>query len=398
MSGVHDRLTADLAGMAAAGRARRRRTVEARTAGGVRMRVDGRDCLAFCSNDYLGLASHPRIVRAFRDAADRWGVGSGASHLVSGHCTEHEALEEELAAFVDRPRAVVFSTGYMANLAVAATLVRRGDTVFEDRLNHASLLDAGLATGARFVRFRHGDTAALRSKLAKSPASGGRLVMTDGVFSMDGDVAPLAELATACREAGAELMVDDAHGFGLLGPHGSGTVAEAGLGLDDVSVLMCTLGKAAGTFGAFVAGSTALVEALVQRARAYVYTTASPPAIAAATREALRVMRVEAWRREAVQSHVRTFRAGAASLGLRLLPSRTPIQPLVLGDEASAVAASAALMDAGFLVPAIRPPTVPAGTSRLRFTFSAAHDDGDIARLLDALAHLRLRVPDGAAT
>ena len=398
MSGVHGRLTADLAGMAAAGRARRRRTVEASTAGGVRMRVDGRDCLAFCSNDYLGLGSHPRIVQAFKDAADRWGVGSGASHLVSGHCAEHEALEEELAAFVDRPRAVVFSTGYMANLAVAATLAGSGDTVFEDRLNHASLLDAGLSSGARFVRFRHGDAGALRSKLAKSPPDGGRLVMTDGVFSMDGDVAPLAELATACREAGAELVVDDAHGFGLLGPHGSGSVAEAGLGLDDVPVLMCTLGKAVGTFGAFVAGSTALVEGLVQRARTYLYTTASPPAIAAATREALRVMRDEAWRREAVQAHVRTFRTGAASLGLALLPSRTPIQPLVLGDEASAVAASAALLEAGFLVPAIRPPTVPAGTSRLRFTFSAAHDEDDVARLLDALAHLRLRVPGEATT
>lgn len=390
MSRVQSRLTADLAGMVAAGRARRRRTVEARAADGVRMRVDGRDCLAFCSNDYLALGSHPRIVQAFKDAADRWGVGSGASHLVSGHCTEHEALEEELAAFVSRPRAVVFSTGYMANLAVAATLVRRGDTVYEDRLNHASLLDAGLASGARLIRYRHGDAAALRARLAQATAGTTRLVMTDGVFSMDGDVAPLAELATACRETGAALMVDDAHGFGLLGPDGAGSVAEAGLGPQDVPVLMCTLGKAAGTFGAFVAGSTALVEALVQRARTYVYTTAMPPAIAAATRAALRVMRDEPWRRDVVRAHARTFREGVASLGLELLPSRTPIQPLVLGDEASALAASAALLDAGFLVPAIRPPTVPAGTSRLRFTFSAAHDERDIARLLETLAHLRL--------
>ncbi|HXW09553.1 MAG TPA: 8-amino-7-oxononanoate synthase [Steroidobacteraceae bacterium] len=384
------RLTADLAAMAASGRARRRRTVEGRSQGGVRMRLDGHEYLAFCSNDYLGLGTDPRVVRAFQDAAGRWGVGAGASHLVSGHCTEHEALEDELAAYVNRPRAVAFSTGYMANLAVAATLVGRGDTVFEDRLNHASLLDAGLATGARFVRYRHGDAAALRSKLAKSPRGGTRLVMTDAVFSMDGDVAPLAELATACRAGGAELMVDDAHGFGLLGPDGAGAVSEAGLGLDDVPVLMCTLGKAAGTFGAFVAGSTALVDSLVQRARTYLYTTASPPALAAATREALRVMREESWRREVVLAHVRAFRAGVAALGLTLLPSRTAIQPLVLGDEASAVAASAALMDAGFLVPAIRPPTVPAGTSRLRFTFSAAHREHDVQRLLDALASLRL--------
>jgi 8-amino-7-oxononanoate synthase len=400
VSRVDGRLTADLAAMAAAGRARRRRTVEVRAQGGVRMRLDGREYLAFCSNDYLGLGSHPRVVRAFQDAASRWGVGSGASHLVSGHCTEHEALEHELAAFVNRPRAVSFSTGYMANLAVAATLAGRGDTVFEDRLNHASLLDAGLATGARFVRYRHGDAAALRSRLAKSRPEGTRLVMTDAVFSMDGDVAPLAELATACRAGGAELMVDDAHGFGLLGPDGAGAVSEAGLGLEDVPVLMCTLGKAAGTFGAFVAGSTALVDSLVQRARTYVYTTASPPALAAATREALRVMREEAWRREVVLAHVRAFRDGVAALGLTLLPSRTAIQPLVLGDEATAVAASVALMDAGFLVPAIRPPTVPAGTSRLRFTFSAAHHEHDVECLLDALASLRLGgpVPDEATT
>jgi 8-amino-7-oxononanoate synthase len=388
---MHGRLAADLAAMAEAGRARRRRTVEARTPGGVRVRVDGRDCLAFCSNDYLGLADHPRIVGAFREAAVAWGVGSGASHLVSGHCAEHRALEEELAAFVHRPRAVLFSNGYMANLAVASLLAGRGDTVFEDRLNHASLLDAGLATGARFVRYRHGDVAALRAKIASAPSAGARLVLTDGVFSMDGDVAPLAELAATCRLAGADLMVDDAHGFGVLGPDGTGTVAEAGLGLDDVPVLMCTLGKSAGTFGAFVAGSPTLVDALVQRARTYVYTTALPPAVAAASREALRVMREEPCRREAVHAHVRAFRAGAAALGLTLLESRTPIQPLVLGVEASAVAAAAALLDAGFLVPAIRPPTVPVGTSRLRFTFSAAHDPDDVARLLETLANLRRR-------
>jgi 8-amino-7-oxononanoate synthase len=398
MPRAHGRLAAELAAMAETGRARRRRPVEARDAGGVR--VDGRDCIAFCSNDYLGLANHPRVVRRFREAAASWGVGSGGSHLVSGHSQEHHALEQELATFVDRPRAVLLSTGYMANLAAASVLVGRGDSVFEDRLNHASLLDAGLATGARFVRYRHVDVAALRAKL-EAAADPGRtaLVITDAVFSMDGDVAPLVELAAACRAADADLMVDDAHGFGVLGPNGAGSVAEAGLGVEDVPVLMCTLGKAAGTFGAFVAGTELLIENLVQRARTYVYTTALPPAVAAATREALRVMVDEPWRRDAVLARAHGFRAGAGALGLRLAPSRTPIQPLVLGHETAAMVAAERLLELGFWVPAIRPPTVPAGTSRLRFTFSAAHSAHDVDRLLEALAVLKSRgVLDGTGT
>ncbi|HEX6570764.1 MAG TPA: 8-amino-7-oxononanoate synthase [Steroidobacteraceae bacterium] len=400
MPRAHGRLAAELAAMAETGRARRRRPVEARAAGGVRVRVDGRDRIAFCSNDYLGLANHPRVVRRFREAAASWGVGSGASHLVSGHSEEHHALEQELAAFVDRPRAVLLSTGYMANLAVASVLVGRGDTVFEDRLNHASLLDAGLATGARLVRYRHVDVAALRAKLAAASRPGRTaLVMTDAVFSMDGDVAPLADLAAACRVADADLMVDDAHGFGVLGPNGAGSVAEAGLGVEDVPILMCTLGKAAGTFGAFVAGPEPLIENVVQRARTYVYTTALPPAVAAAAREALRVMADEPWRRDAVLAHAHRFRAGAVTLGLRLAPSRTPIQPLVLGAERSAMLAAERLLELGFWVPAIRPPTVPAGTSRLRFTFSAAHSAHDVDRLLEALAVLKSRgVLDGTGT
>ncbi len=381
-------LAGNLQSLAAAGRARRRRTVAARAEDGVRVRVDGRDCLAFCSNDYLGLAHHPTVVAAFCEAAREWGVGSGASHLVSGHVHEHHALEEEIAAFVGRPRALLFSCGYMANLAVASVLLRRGDQVYEDRLNHASLLDAGLASGARLVRYAHGDVGALRARLARRVPGRQALVMSDGVFSMDGDVAPLRPLAEACREADATLVIDDAHGFGVLGPHGAGAVSAAGLGLDDVPVLMCTLGKAAGTFGAFVAGSDALVENLLQRGRTYVYTTALPPAVAAAARAALRVIRAEDWRRERVLGHAQTFRNGAAALGLSLLPSATPIQPIVLGTEAAAVTASTALMDAGFWVPAIRPPTVPPGTSRLRFTFSAAHTDDDLERLLAALGEL----------
>jgi 8-amino-7-oxononanoate synthase len=382
-----DSLAAGLAGLATAGRLRTRREVTQRSASGTRLRVDGAELLAFCSNDYLGLADHPRVVAAFVAAAREWGVGSGASHLVSGHCREHHALEEELAAFVGRPRALLFSTGYMANLAVVTTLLGRRDRVYEDRLNHASLLDAGLASGARFVRYPHADAAALAARLRRA-AAGRALVVTDGVFSMDGDVAPLRELAAVCRAHAAWLFVDDAHGLGVLGATGRGSVEAAGLGADDVPILMCTLGKAFGTFGAFVAGDDDLIETLLQRARTYVYTTALPPAVAAATRAALQVMQDEPWRREKVLGHVARFRAGASSLGLRLLESATPIQPVVLGSEAAAVAASEALRARGFWIPAIRPPTVPAGSSRLRITFSAAHETSDVERLLEALASL----------
>jgi 8-amino-7-oxononanoate synthase len=388
MREASERLAATLAGLARAGRARTRRVVETREPGGVHLRVDGRDRLAFCSNDYLGLADHPRVVEAFCHAATAWGVGSGASHLISGHTAEHHALEEELADRVGRPRALLFSTGYMANLAIGATFVGRGDYVFEDRLNHASLLDAGLASGARFARYAHADVAALRRRLERRRPGSAALVMSDGVFSMDGSVAPLAELAIACRSAGAELCIDDAHGFGVLGPNGAGCVEAAGLGTDAVPLLMCTLGKAVGTFGAFVAGSAEHVENLLQRARTYIYTTALPPAVAAATRASLRVMCDEPWRREKVLQHAQRFRTGVRRLGLSLVPSDTPIQPLVLGSEAAATAASDALFDRGFWVPAIRPPTVPAGTSRLRFTFSASHADDDVDRLLDALSSL----------
>jgi len=382
-----ERLQAGLEELAAAGRLRRRRVVEGKALGSARIRVEGRELLAFCSNDYLGLADHPDVITALVAAAREWGVGSGASHLVSGHCSEHHALEEELAAFVGRPRALLFSTGYMANLAVVATLLARGDRVFEDRLNHASLLDAGLASGARFSRYPHADVASLRSRLARV-ADSRAMVVTDGVFSMDGDVAPLRELAGACREHGAWLFVDDAHGFGVLGRTGRGSVEAADLGLQDVPILMGTLGKACGTFGAFVASSSEIVETLLQRARTYIYTTALPPAVAAASRAALRLVREEPWRRARVLGHVARFRREALRLGLPLMDSSTPIQPLLLGTEAAALAASDALVAAGIWVPAIRPPTVPAGASRLRITFSAAHTDADVDRLLEALAAL----------
>lgn len=387
MDSLAQSMVAGLEGLSAAGRLRRRRTVEHRTTGGVRARVDGTELLAFCSNDYLGLADHPRVVEAFVAAAHEWGVGSGASHLVSGHCHEHHALEEELADFVRRPRALLFSTGYMANLAVITALLGRGDRVFEDRLNHASLLDAGLACGARFSRYPHADVDALAARLGRS-ADGRTMVVTDGVFSMDGDVAPLTGLATACRAHGASLFVDDAHGLGVLGATGRGSLEAAGLDAEVVPILMGTLGKAFGTFGAFVAGSHELVETLLQTARTYIYTTALPPAVAAATRASLRLVQDEPWRRERVLQHVARFRREAAKLGLRLLESETPIQPVVFGSELAAVAASDALRARGLWVPAIRPPTVPAGSSRLRITFSAAHADGDVDLLVEALASL----------
>jgi 8-amino-7-oxononanoate synthase len=393
MDSLAQSMVASLARLSAAGRLRARRTVEHRGAGGVRARVDGADLLAFCSNDYLGLAAHPRVVEAFVAAANEWGVGSGASHLVSGHCHEHHALEEELAEFARRPRALLFSTGYMANLAVITTLLGRGDRVFEDRLNHASLLDAGLASGARFSRYPHADVGTLAVRLGR-PGTGRAMVVTDGVFSMDGDVAPLRELAAACRSHGARLFVDDAHGLGVLGATGRGSLEAAGLDAEDVPILMGTLGKAFGTFGAFVAGSHELIETLLQTARTSIYTTALPPAVAAATRASLRVMQDEPWRRERVLQHVSLFRREVARPGLRLLESGTPIQPVVLGSEAAAVAASDALRARGLWVPAIRPPTVPAGGSRLRITFSAAHQSSDVERLLEALESLPASVAE----
>jgi 8-amino-7-oxononanoate synthase len=363
---------------------RRRRVVE--TPQGPVLRVEGRELVAFCSNDYLGLANDPRVVEALQQGATRWGVGSGAAHLVTGHSAAHHALEEEFAAFTQRPRALLFSTGYMANLGVLSALLGRGDTVLEDRLNHASLLDGGLLSRARLRRYPHADAATVADLLGE--ADGERLVATDGVFSMDGDLAPLPELAAACRRQGAWLMVDDAHGLGVLGEAGRGTLAHLGLDLHDVPILMGTLGKAFGTFGAFVAGSQELIETLIQAARPYVYTTAPPPAVAEATRTALRIAKAEEWRRDHLRDLVQRFRAGAAALGLPLADSPTPIQPILLGDAARALRWSAALEAQGLLVTAIRPPTVPPGGARLRVTFSAAHTEVQVDRLLDVLSAL----------
>ncbi len=353
---------------------------------GPELEVDGRRLLAFCSNDYLGLAGDPRVAAALANAAHRCGSGSGAAHLVSGHHAEHHALEEELAAFTGRERALLFSTGYMANLGAIAALAGRGDSVVEDRLNHASLIDGARLSGAKLLRYRHADPASLADQLTRT--QGRTLVATDGVFSMDGDVAPLAELAAVCREHDARLLVDDAHGLGATGPGGRGSLALAGLDARDVPLLVGTLGKAFGTFGAFVAGDEALIETLIQLARPYIYTTALPPAVAAATRVSLKLASEETWRRERLTELVARFRDGATALGLELLRSTTPIQALLLGDARRALAASEALEARGLLVTAIRPPTVPEGTARLRITFSAAHDVAHVDRLLDALAGL----------
>lgn len=362
---------------------RRRRVMD--TPQGVDIVADGRRLVNFCSNDYLGLANHPEVVAALQRGAARYGAGSGAAHLVSGHSHAHHALEEELAAFTGRERALLFSTGYMANLGVIAALAERGATVFEDRLNHASLLDGALLSGAKLKRYAHADSESLRAALVASDAKT-RLIASDGVFSMDGDVAPVVELAQVAREHKAWLVIDDAHGLGVIGAEGRGTLAQHGLGQDDVPVLVGTLGKAFGTFGAFVAGCEELIEFLIQRARTYIYTTALPPAVAEATRTALRIAREESWRREHLQRLITRFRAGAEQLGLRLLASNTPIQPVILGANETALRASQTLMDAGFWVGAIRPPTVPPGTARLRITFSAAHDENQVDRLLEALA------------
>jgi 8-amino-7-oxononanoate synthase len=354
------------------------------SAQGPLVRIDGREYLNFCSNDYLGLAAHPRVVERFCRAAAEYGVGSGASHLVCGHSAPHHELEEALAEFTGRERALLFSSGYMANTGILTSLLQRGDYVFEDRLNHASLLDGGLHSGARFQRFPHNDVRALQAKLAT--ADGPRLVVVDGVFSMDGDTAPLAELAGLCAARDAWLMVDDAHGFGVLGERGIGSTEAAGLAPADVPVLMATLGKALGTAGAFVAGSELLIEGLIQQARSYIYTTALPPAVAAASLEALTLVKEEAWRRQYLADLIHRFRRGAEQLSLPLMPSASAIQPLRVGDAKRAVTLSESLREQGILISAIRPPTVPVGTSRLRITLSAAHSEAQVDRLLEQLA------------
>ena len=360
---------------------RRRRVVESPQS--VLMQLDGRQVVNFCSNDYLGLANHPEVIAAFKRGVDQYGVGSGSAHLICGHSHAHHALEDELAAFTGRERALLFSTGYMANLGVISALVGRGDSVLEDRLNHASLLDGGLLSGARFQRYQHNQLDDLQARLAAS--KGKALIVSDGVFSMDGDLALLPDLANLAEQHGAGLLIDDAHGFGVLGANGGGVVEHFGLSQQQVPILMGTLGKAFGTFGAFIAGSDALIEYLIQKARTYVFTTAMPAAVAEATRVSLRLLRQEAWRRQHLQALISRFRAGAEQQGLQLMDSATAIQPIILGDSETALLASERLLAQGFWVSAIRPPTVPAGTARLRITFSSLHTEQQVDALLEAL-------------
>jgi 8-amino-7-oxononanoate synthase len=366
---------------------RQRRNLE--SAQGAEVRVDGKVCLNFCSNDYLGLANHPAVVAAFQKAANEFGVGSGASHLVCGHSSLHHQLEEELADFTGRDRALLFSTGYMANLGVINALLCKDDYVFEDKLNHASLLDGGLLSGARFQRYLHNDLDNLEKRLTKA-GEGRKLLAVDGVFSMDGDLAKLPELARLAEQHKAWLMVDDAHGMGVLGATGAGCAEHFQLDQQALPILMGTLGKGFGSFGAFVAGSEALIETLIQFSRSYIYTTALPPAVAAASLASLRIIREDKNRREHLQQLIERFRDGAKSLGLNLMASPTAIQPIVVGDNDKAQAASDALQQQGFWVGAIRPPTVPNGTARLRVTLSAAHSPEQVDQLLTAMAEVLL--------
>lgn len=366
----------------------RRVVREVERAEGVHLRIDGRDLVSFASNDYLGLAQHPEVVRAMQEAANRWGVGSTAAHLLGGHRGPHARLEREVAEWLGYEAGLLFSTGYLANLGVLAGLLQDGDVCVQDKLNHACLIDGAKLAGCALRRYPHNDVDAAARQL-DTAGDALKLLATDGVFSMDGDLAPLPELARLARDRGALLFVDDAHGFGVLGPDGQGSPEHCGLGALDVPLRMVTLGKAVGCGGALVLGPRELIDALVQFARPFVYTTAMPPALAAAASAAIQVLRREPQRRAHLQALVARFRAGASRLGYALMDSVTPIQPLRIGEAGAAVALSQALMQRGWYVPAIRPPTVPAGSARLRVTLSAAHAEAQVDGLLEALEQAR---------
>ena len=351
----------------------------------VEIQADGIPLLNFSSNDYLGLASHPELVAALKNAADDQGVGSAASALVTGFREEHRLLEHDLAEFLQREQVLLCSSGYLANLAVATSLSGKGDVIIQDKLCHASLIDAARLSGARLCRYGHADMAALERRLSAA-GEDKKLVVSDGIFSMDGDTASLEQMVALCREHRAWLAIDDAHGIGVCGPGGRGSVAAAGLNSLDVPVLVGTLGKAFGCFGAFIAGSEKLIHHLVNEARSYIYTTAMPPALAAAARAALHRVIEDEWRREHLQALIRHFRQGARRRGLVLMPSDSPIQPMIIGDSQATLDLAAHLRQQGFLVVAMRPPTVREGTSRLRVTLTAAHKTTQLDALLDAIA------------
>lgn len=360
-----------------------RSRIELQSAQSVRVIVDGTPMLSFCSNDYLGLANHPKIAQAMTAAIEKYGVGSGASHLVDGHHREHELLEQELAVFTGREKTLLFSTGYMANVGVISALLSRHDSVIQDKLNHASLIDGGILSQAKLKRYRHNDVGHLAQQLER--ADGKKLVVTDGVFSMDGDCAPLSAIAELCQQHDAWLLVDDAHGFGTLGETGAGLVSQLNLTSQQVPLLIGTLGKAFGTSGAFVTGDTDTLDYLMQFARPYIYTTATPPSIAAATRASLKLVIAGEAKRAQLNANIAHFRAGVSQLGYELMRSNTAIQPIIVGSNERALSMSAKLKAKGLLVTAIRPPTVPVGTARLRITLSAEHTKTDVDELLSAL-------------
>ncbi|MBI3150339.1 MAG: 8-amino-7-oxononanoate synthase [Betaproteobacteria bacterium] len=369
---------------AAQGLLRQRRTLDSPQS--PHITVDGSSYLSFCSNDYLGLANHPQLIAALQQGARQWGVGAGAAHLVSGHSAAHHRLEQALAAFVNKPAALLFSNGYMANLGAVQALIGKSDTVFADKLNHASLNDAMLLSRTEAKRYRHNDMAQL-AQLLEQTKTGRKLIITDAVFSMDGDLAPLPELLALCERHDAWLLVDDAHGFGVLGEQGRGSLAHFGVASPRI-IYMATLGKAAGVFGAFVAAEQIVIDTLVNHARSYVYTTATPPALAGTVLESLQLIGEGDALREHLRELVAQLRSGLAGLPWKLMASDTAIQPLLIGGNQAALALSEGLRERGIWVAAIRPPTVPQGTARLRITLSAAHSTADVARLIEVLHEL----------
>ena len=382
---LHAELSAQLAQLESDGLKRRRRTLEAPC--GPLARVDGRDLISFCSNDYLGLASDPALIEAACAGARQWGVGSGASHLVSGHQAPHDLLEQRLASFTGFEKTLLLSTGFMANLGIVPALVGRGDAVFADKLNHASLIDAVQLSRADSQRYPHGDLTALERLLTRSTAKR-KLILTDAVFSMDGDLAPLPELLELAERFDAWLVIDDAHGFGVLGPQGRGSLAHFALPHAERIVYMGTLGKAAGGSGAFVAGSETVVEWLLQRARTYIFTTRSSPAMACALLAGLDLIEHGDDRRTHLRKLGAQLRDGLDDTRWQLMPSPTAIQPVIIGDNHEALRVANALFQRGLWVPAVRPPTVPKGTARLRVSLTAAHTGEQVAQLVDALREL----------
>lgn len=376
-------LTDNLAERKAVGRYRQQRTRHGEQ--GVNVVVDGQKRLSFCSNDYLGLASHPALKKAFIDAVEQEGVGAGAAHLLTGHSRYHQDLEMALAEFTGQQRALLFSSGYQANMGVIDGLMTRGDAVIQDKLNHASLLDGSRLSEADLLRYPHANMTSLHKRLHNASTAKHKLIVSDGVFSMDGDLAPLPEIMAQAKQHKAAVLIDEAHGFGVLGEHGRGSVEHWQLAKSELPIVMGAFGKAFGTSGAFVAADEEVIETLIQQARSYVYTTAQPAAIAAATLASLKIVQQESWRREKLQTLISQFRTGANELGLNIMDSLTPIQPILIGDDQKAIKIGKALEEKCILVGVIRPPTVPEGSARLRVTFSANHSEQDVAKLLDAL-------------